>query len=62
MLSGEEAFAEVAADDLFGIADGGEIGAGVPLEEEMEVSRELRKQGGGRIREIRNEEGCDCRL
>ena len=28
---GEEALAEVAADDLFGVADGGEVGAGVPL-------------------------------
>jgi hypothetical protein len=37
----EEAFAEVAADDFFGVADGGEVGAGVPLEEEVEVGGEL---------------------
>ncbi len=31
--AGEEAFAEVAADDVLGIADGRDVGAGVPLEE-----------------------------
>src|ERR1700677_234336 len=31
----------MAADDLFGIADRGEIGAGVPLEEEIEVDGKL---------------------
>ena len=41
VAGGEEAFAEVAADDLFGVADGGEVGTGVPLEEEVEVSGEL---------------------
>jgi hypothetical protein len=39
-LAGEEAFAEVAADYLLGVADGGEVGAGVPLEEEIQVSGE----------------------
>jgi hypothetical protein len=33
VAGGEEAFAEVAGDDLFGIADGGEVDAGVPAEE-----------------------------
>jgi len=37
MGGGEEALAEVAADDLLGIADGGEIGASVPLEEQIEI-------------------------
>src|ERR1700733_7352225 len=31
VAGGEEAFAEMAADDLFGIADSGEVGAGVPF-------------------------------
>ena len=56
---GEEAFAEVALDDFFGGADGGEIGAGVPLEEEIEVEGELVAEvrwGGG---EIWLEEGSD---
>ena len=42
VLSGKEALAEVTADDLLGIADGGEIGSGVPLEEQIEVGGELR--------------------
>jgi hypothetical protein len=40
VLASEEAFAEVAADDVFGVADGGEVGAGVPLEEEVEIGGE----------------------
>ena len=43
----EEALAEVTADDLLGIADGGEVGAGVPLEEEIEVRGEPGEDGGG---------------
>jgi hypothetical protein len=42
MAGGKEAFAEVATDDLFGITDGGEVGAGVPLEEEIKVGGEPR--------------------
>jgi hypothetical protein len=38
MLGCEEAFTEVATDDLFRLADGGEVGAGVPLEEKIKVS------------------------
>ena len=45
---GEEAFAEVAADDLFRIANGGEVGAGVPLEQKVEIGGEL---GGARLAE-----------
>ena len=69
MGGGEEAFAEVAADDLFGVADGGEVGAGVPLEEQVEVEGELgencRWEGPGigrvglRFRILR-EQACDC--
>ena len=42
----EEALAKVAPDDLLGIADGGEVGAGVPLEEKIEVRGELGEDGG----------------
>ncbi len=39
-LSGsEQALAEMTTDDLFRVTDGGEIGMGVPLEEEIEVHR-----------------------
>jgi len=41
VLSGEEAFAEVAADDLFGVSDSSEIGTSVPFEEEFEISVKL---------------------
>jgi hypothetical protein len=53
MGGGEEAFAEVPADYLFGVPDGGEIGAGVPFEEKVEVSGELGKEAGGGFGEIR---------
>ena len=55
VLGGEEAFAEVAADDLFRVADGGEVGAGVPLEEEIEIDGELgrRSAGGFRVDRVR---------
>jgi hypothetical protein len=33
VMGGEEALAEVAGDDFFGVADGGEVDAGVPAEE-----------------------------
>jgi hypothetical protein len=33
VAGGEEGFAEVAGDDFFRIADGGEVDAGVPAEE-----------------------------
>ena len=60
MGGGEEAFAEVAADDLFGVADGGEVGAGVPFEEEVEVEGELGDQGCGGIGQVGREERGDC--
>ncbi len=40
VLGGEEAFAEVAADDLLWVADSGQVGAGVPLEKEVQVGGE----------------------
>lgn len=40
VLGGEEAFSEVAANDLLRVADGSEVGTGVPLEEEIEVGGE----------------------
>jgi hypothetical protein len=36
---GEEAFAEVAGDDLFFVADGGQVDAGVPAEKYIDVRR-----------------------
>jgi len=59
VTGGEEAFSEVATDDFLGIADGGEVGAGVPLEEEIEVSGELRKEIGGNFGQIGSEEGTN---
>ena len=41
----EQAFAEVAADDFFRFADGGEVGAGVPAQEDVEVEAEVRVEG-----------------
>ena len=43
---GEEALAEVAADDVVGGADGGEVDALVPFKDEVEVEEELRGEGG----------------
>jgi len=48
MPGGEEAFSEVTADDLFGVADRCEVGAGVPFEEEVEIEGELGENFGGR--------------
>jgi hypothetical protein len=53
---GEETLAEVAADDLFGIADGGEIGAGIPFEEKIEISSEAGEEVGRGIGKIRCQE------
>jgi hypothetical protein len=39
MAGGEEAFAEVAGDDVFWVADGGEVDAGVPAEKYIDVGR-----------------------
>jgi hypothetical protein len=47
IAGGQEAFAEVAGDDFFGVADGGEVDAGVPAEEYIDVRRYMLKLGGG---------------
>jgi hypothetical protein len=50
---GEEAFAEVAGDDIFGVADGGEVDVSVPLEEYIDVRRyilQLRGEQDGSVR------------
>jgi hypothetical protein len=39
VLGGEETLAEVAGDDFVFVADGGEIGAGVPALEYIDVCR-----------------------
>jgi hypothetical protein len=39
VASGEEGFAEVAGDDFFLVADGGEVDASVPAEEYIDVRR-----------------------
>jgi hypothetical protein len=52
MAGGEEGFAEVAGDDFFGIADGGEVNAGVPAEEYIDVRRytvQLRRRQNSRF-------------
>jgi hypothetical protein len=39
MAGGQEALAEVAGDDVFGVADGGQVDARVPTEEYIDVCR-----------------------
>jgi hypothetical protein len=39
VAGGEEGLAEVAGDYFFGIADGGEIDAGIPAEKHIDVRR-----------------------
>src|SRR5579863_167004 len=39
LAGGEEGLAEVAADDVFWVADGGEVDAGIPVEEYIDVRR-----------------------
>ena len=39
VAGGEEAFAEVAGDDVFRVADGGEVDTGVPAQEYIDVRR-----------------------
>ena len=47
VAGGEEGFAEVAEDDLFRVADGGEVDAGIPAQEYIDVGRYTLKLGGG---------------
>ena len=60
--AGEEAFAEVALDDGLGVADGGEVGAGIPLEQEVQVGGELgvEARGDGSGVEVGGEEIGDA--
>ena len=62
MAGGKEGFAEVASDDLFGIADGGEVDARVPAQEEVEIAGELRqlRVAEGSAAEKRGEQGGDA--
>jgi hypothetical protein len=46
MAGGEEGFAEVAGDDFFYVADSGEVDAGVPAEEYIDVRRYMLELGG----------------
>ena len=39
MACGEEGFAKMASDNFFGIADGGEVDAGIPAKEYIDVRR-----------------------
>jgi hypothetical protein len=39
VAGGEEALAEVAGDDFFGVTDGGEVDAGIPAEKYIDVRR-----------------------
>lgn len=61
MLGGEQGFAEVAGDDVFGVADGGEVDARIPVDEYIDVCRyisQLRFAQG--IREERLEQFGDA--
>ena len=62
MEAGEEAFAEVAADDLFRVADGREVDAAVPLEDKLKIIMELPVDRGRDwgIADIGIEEDRDC--
>jgi hypothetical protein len=47
VAGGEEAFAEVAGYDIFLVADGGQVDAGVPALEYIDVRRYTLQLGGG---------------
>jgi len=59
MSGGEEAFSEMTSNDLFGVADGGEIGAGVPLEKKVEVEGEFGDQIRRMIGQVGGQERGD---
>lgn len=46
MAGGKEALAEVTGDDLFRVADGSEVDAGVPAKEYIDVRRYMFEVGG----------------
>src|SRR5712692_4229703 len=47
MAGGKQGFAEVAGDDLVRLAHGGEVDAGIPAEEYIDVCRYLSQLRGG---------------
>src|SRR5258708_2945072 len=47
VAGGEEGFGEVAGDYFFWIADGGQVDAGVPVEEYIDVRRYTSELGRG---------------
>ena len=47
VASGEEALAEVAGDDGFGFADGGQVDAGIPAKEYIDIRRYILHLCGG---------------
>jgi hypothetical protein len=47
MAGGEEGFAEVAGDDFFTVANGGEVDAGIPAAQYIDVRRYMLELGGG---------------
>jgi hypothetical protein len=59
MARGKEAFAEVPADDLFGVADRSQVRAGVPFEKEIEIEGELGEESGWGVQEVWCEEFRD---
>lgn len=53
----EKAFAEMASDDLLGIADGGQIDAGVPPHQYIDVRRYMGEERSGRRPGVFSDEG-----
>jgi hypothetical protein len=45
VAGGEEGLAEVAGDDVFGVADGGQVDAGVPAQKYIDVRRYMLQLG-----------------
>src|SRR5215467_12672997 len=61
MAGKKERFAEVAGHDRLGSADGGEVHAGVPAEQQIDVDRYLVElDGGERVVKKRLEQGGDA--
>jgi hypothetical protein len=46
VTGGEEGFAEVASDDVFSVANGGKVDAGVPAEKYIDVRRYILELSG----------------
>ena len=59
VAGGKQGFAEVAGDDLLGVADGGEVNTSVPAQQKVEIGRDLLKQDGlkGRVQKWLEELG-----